>query len=170
MKKIFLTGILALATAAMLPAQVDGDGERPEPNFDDVIAHLGLNESQVACLESNQDSFREAVAPLGEEGRDLRQQLRDATRAGEDTAAIQAQIDALKEQAAGVKASHVASAQGCLDASQSGALAELVAAETLANEIQQGKRLLLLEGTAERSEGVSQGRNRSRRGGGRGGR
>jgi|GEM_PF-2499330 len=169
MKKIVLTGILALATAALLPAQVDGDRERPEPNLDDVIAHLGLTETQVACLESNQESARESAAPFVEEGRDLRSQLRAATRAGEDTAAIQAALAAVGESLQAVRSSHVATAQSCLDAGQAGALAELVAAETLRSEVQQGTRLLLIEPTEERSGAGQAGpsrRNNGRRGGG----
>lgn len=174
MKKIVLTGILALASAALLPAQIEGgpgDRERPEPNFDDVIAHLGLTDAQVACLESNQESFREAAAPLVEEGRDLRGQLRTATRAGEDTAAIQAALASVGESLRAARSSHVASAQGCLDASQAGALAELVAAETLRTEVQQGARLLLLEGTEERLGAGQAGpgrRGNNRRGSSRG--
>ena len=171
MKKTLLSTILALAFATVLPAQFE-NGERPEPNFDDVIAHLALTEAQLTCLESNQESFREAVQPLAEEARGVQREIRQTTRDGGDVTALQTQLEGIRSQIEAALSSHVVSAQACLDASQASALAELVAAETLRSEVAQGTRLLLIEPTEERAAGAQQAgprRRAPRRGGQRGG-
>ncbi|MBI1354719.1 MAG: hypothetical protein GC160_10255 [Acidobacteria bacterium] len=159
MKKIIICTVFALASSALLPAQTPG--ERPAPSYDELIAHLGLTDSQIACLEANKTAFRETAAPTVEELRSLQRQLRQATRDSADTSAIETDIAAAKATLEGAKTSAVAAAQSCLDASQASALAELVAAETLMREVREGQSLLLLESSGEGALPI---------GGGRGGR
>lgn len=173
MRKLIHSTLLAAALSAVALAQ-PGPGERPEPNLDAVITHLGLGDSQVACLEANHEAFRDAAAPFAEQLRELQRSLRQAARNEEDTTAIQAEINGVRSSIEAVKASHVATAQSCLDSSQSAALAELVAAETLQQEVRQSIGLLLVESTSERKGGPAAGgprrsRQGQRQGGQRGG-
>lgn len=161
MKKINLTLIITLVSAGALSAQIER--QRPEPNYEELMAHLGIDEAGIACLQANKEAFRETASPTGQELRDLQRQLRQATRDGADTTAIQADIDAAKSTLAGLKTTAVAAAQGCV--ADSAALAELVAAETLMNEVRQAGSLLLLESTEERNPSPNAGRNRNLRGG-----
>lgn len=156
MKKIALTLFAALASTGLLVAQ--SDVERPAPNYDELMAHLNIDEAAIACLQANKEAFRETASPTAEQLRDLQRQLRQATRDGADTAAIEADIEAAKQTLAGLKSTAVAAAQGCV--TDSAALAELVAAETLMNEVRQAGSLLLLESTEERNPGPSVGRGR----------
>ncbi len=158
MKKIVLTLFAALASTGLLAAQTDV--ERPERNYDELMAHLNLDEAGIACLQANKEAFRESATPTVQELRDLQRQLRQATRDGSDTSAIEADIEAAKQTLAGLKSTAVAAAQGCV--TDSAALAELIAAETLMNEVRQAGSLLLLESTEERNPGPSVGRNRGR--------
>lgn len=144
MKKTILSTAAVLALSALAVAQVER--ERPEPNLDAVTAHLELTESQIACLETNRTSAREASEPYVEQLRELMRNLRQASRNGEDAASIQSEIAAVRSSLQGVRSSHVTTAQACLDASQAAALAELVAAATLQQEVRQGASLLLVEG------------------------
>ncbi len=172
MRKIIHSTLLAVALSAVALAQ-PGPGERPEPNLDAVITHLGLGDSQVACLEANREAFRDAATPFAQQLRELQRSLRQAARNEEDTTAIQAEIDGVRSSIEAVKASHVATAQSCLDSSQSAALAELVAAETLQQEVRQSIGLLLVESTSEgkgaAAGGPRRGRQGQRQGGQRGG-
>lgn len=163
MKKIILSALCALAVSTVAFAQQAR--ERPAPGYDDVIAHLGLSDSQIACLETNKDSAREAAAPFAEQLRDLTRTLRQAARNGEDVASIQSEIDAVRSSLQAVRSSHVTTAQSCLDVSQAAALGELIAAATLQQEVRQGASLLLIEsGDGEGRSGGFSGR-RNRRGG-----
>ena len=156
MKKISLILLVALAMTGALSAQTER--ERPEPNYEELMAHLNIDEAAIACLQANKEAFRETASPTGEQLRDLQRQLRQATRDGADTTAIQADIDAAKATLAGLKTTAVAAAQGCV--ADSAALAELVAAETLMTEVRQAGSLLLLESTEERNPDPNVGRGR----------
>lgn len=151
MKGIIRICVLTIACGALLVAQV-GDSQRPEPNYEEAIAHLGLSDGQIDCLESNRSALRDALAPSIEQLRDLQRQLREAARNGEDTTGIQAQIESVRSGAKIVKTGFVTTAQSCLDAGQFALLNELVAAETLMNEVRQGVGLLLLESTEEKPQ------------------
>jgi len=151
MKGIIRICALTIACGGLLVAQVE-DGQRPEPNYEEAIAHLGLSDSQVDCLESNQSALREALAPSIEQLRDLQRQLREAARNGEDTTGIKAEIESVRSGAKIVKTGFVTTAQSCLDSGQFALLNELVAAETLMNEVRQGAGLLLLEPTEEKPQ------------------
>ena len=166
MKKLTIASLFALIGTTLLIAQFRG-GERPEPNYDELIAFLGLSDTQVDCLQSNQDGLRDALAPTQEQVRDLQMQLRQATRNNEDTAAIQAEIDSVRAAAAATKTSFVSTAQSCLNSDQSGPLSDLVAAETLANEVRQGTRLSLLQSTEEGAPPQAGASRRGKRGPGR---
>ncbi len=155
--------VLSTFTLALSCSLFAQPSERPEANIDDIVAHLGLSDSQVTCLESNRQSLRDATAPISEQIRPLQRDLRQATRNGDDTAAIQAEIDALRATAEGIKASHVASASSCIDVGQAPALAELVAAETLQREVRQGVGLLLIEPSEERTGQISDAARRGNR-------
>lgn len=161
-KKIATGGILVLVGGALLIAQI-GDGQRPEPNYDEAIAHLSLNDSNLACLEANKDAFREAVGPSAEQLRDLQRQLRQAARNGEDTTAFQSEMDAVRSSIQSIRTTFVSSAQGCLDTNQQTQMNDLIAAETLLNEVRQSVGLLLMESTEERAGGAAGG-FRGRRG------
>ena len=144
MKKLAFSTLLALAITMVASAQFEG--ERPEPSFDAVIAHLALTDSQVVCLETNRDAAREAAEPFVDQLRELRRSLRDAGRNGEDTTAIQTEVDGVVASLQSVQEAHVASAQSCLDASQAAAYGELVAAADLRQEVRQAAGLLLIDG------------------------
>ena len=155
--------VLSTVTLALSCSLFAQPAERPEANIDDIVVHLGLSDSQITCLESNRQSLHDAVAPIGEQIRPLQRALRQAARGGADTSAIQAEIDALRATAEGVKASHVASAGSCIDASQAPALAELIAAETLQREVRQGVGLLLVEPSEERTGQITDAAPRGKR-------
>lgn len=157
MKKITFTLVLTLLSSGALLAQT----ERPERNYDELMAHLNLDDAGLACLQANKVSFRETASPTAQELRDLQRQLRQATRDGADTTALQADIDAAKATLAGMKATAIVAAQGCV--SDSAALAELVAAETLMREVRQAGSLLLIESTEERTPRVNPGRRQRSR-------
>ncbi len=159
-RMITVLSTFTLALSCSLFAQ---PSERPEANIDDIVAHLGLSDSQVTCLESNKQSLRDATAPISEQIRPLQRDLRQAARNGDDTTAIQAEIDALRATAEGIKASHVVSAGSCIDAGQAPALAELVAAETLQREVRQGVGLLLIETSEDRTGHISDSARRGNR-------
>ncbi len=165
MNKAVVCFVLVLATSTFAVAQI-GDGERPEPTYDELVAHLGLSEAQLDQLDANKDDFLDAAAPLQQQIRDLKRQLRQAAQNGEDTTAIQGQIDAVKASIESTRATHVSIAQGILEPGQSAGLGELVAAETLMTEVRQGIGLLLMNATDERAQG---GRRRGRGGPGGGG-
>jgi hypothetical protein len=146
MKKIIIGALLATACSALLIAQFGGR-QRGEPSNEEITAFLGLNETQIACLQANRDALKEAMTPHFETMRGLQVQLRQANRDGADTAAIQAQIDTERENAKATHASFVATAQGCVDSAQAAKIGELVAAEALLREVRQGAGLLLLTPT-----------------------
>ena len=166
MKTLTLASFFLLISTTLLSAQFAG-GERPQPNHDELIAFLGLSGTQVDCLQSNQDALREALSPTKEQLRGLQRQLRQAARNGEDTAAIQAEIDSVRAAAAATKTSFVSTAQSCLNSDQNGQLSDLVAAETLINEVRQGIGLSLLQSTEEGAAPKAGGSKRGRRGPGR---
>lgn len=160
MRKLVAITCAALLSGVALFAQT----ETEDPSrFDDVAAHLGLTDSQLTCLEDNRDGFRTAASPIAEDLRAAQRALRTAARAGEDTAAAQAEVDALAAQLASLRTTYVGSAQGCLDSSQEALLGDLIAAETLMQEVRQGAGLLLLETTEGRTSGFGA-RPRSRGG------
>lgn len=163
MKKITVLCLVTLANVAFLLGQ-DAGTERPTPNIDEIVEFLALEPSQIDCLETNRAALADALSPTREQLRDLQAELRLTTRNGQDTTGIQAEIDSLKAAAESTKTTYTASAQACLTADQATAVGALVQAETLMNEVRQGKGLLLLEGT---EEGVGEG-DRRRRGAPRG--
>lgn len=131
--------------------------------YDDIAAHLNLTEFQIMCLEANHDGFRDAASPNAEELRAAQRTLRTAARNGEDTTAIQAEVDVLVAQINSIRTTYVISGQSCLDSIQKTQLGELVAAETLMQEVRQGVGLLLLESTEERTSNIVRRRHVRRR-------
>ena len=146
MKKTIIGVLLATLCSALLVAQFGG-WQRGEPNNDEITAFLGLTDAQIACLQANRDALKQALAPHFETMRNLQMQLRQANRDGTGTTAIKAQIDTERENAKTTHASFVASAQGCLDSTQTAKIGQLVAAEALMREVRQGVGLLLLTPT-----------------------
>lgn len=145
MKKLALIPTLAVTLSVAAFAQSDGR-ERPEPTFDAVTQFLALSDSQIVCLETNKSAAREAVAPSLDELHLLQIQLRQARRNGEDTTAIESQIETLKASIKGLRETYQTTAVGCLDANQSAALAELQTAAELQREVREGAALLLIDG------------------------
>ena len=162
MKTLLALTCSLLLSGGVLFAQDNGTND-DSTRYDDVAAHLGLSDSQLACLDANKDAFREAAWPTAEELRAAQRALRSAALDGEDTTALQAEVDALAAQLASLRTTYVASAGGCLDSAQQTQLGDLIAAETLVQEVRQGIGLLLLESTEERTSGFA-GRQRQRRG------
>lgn len=167
MRRIALAMALVFSFGTMAMAQ--DTEEREGPNFDELAAFLNLSDSQLTCLEQNQEALRAAVGPSFEELRDLQRALRQARRNGEDTTALEGEIAAAREAISSTRSSFVVSAQACLTADQADELNELIAAETLMNEVRQAQRITLIEGTEENAvEGVRR-RSNNRRGRGQGG-
>lgn len=161
MKRLVVCSFLVFVWSALLVAQ-PAERQRPEPNYDDLIAYLKLTDSQVACLEANKDAFRSAAAPSIEQLRDLQKQLRQVARQGTDTAAIASQIDSVRASIQGTRATYVTAAQNCVGGAS--AVSDLVAAEALMKEVRQAIGLLLLQPTEERPRGAWPGRGWGRRG------
>lgn len=90
-KTLSLACALLLSCGALLAQTATDDASR----FDDIVALLGLTDSQLTCLQDNQAAFRDAAAPIAEELRTAQRNLRTAARNGEDTTAIQTEIDGL---------------------------------------------------------------------------
>jgi hypothetical protein len=168
-KMLFVCAIFLLVSSSALMAQGEG-AERPEPNLDAVVEHLGLTDVQLDCLDANRDDFHDAVEPSRQQLRDLKRQFRQTAQEGGDTTSIQSQIDAVKAVADGLRSDYVGSAQACIGG-QTAALNELIAAETLMMEVRQAAGLLLIEST--NAGPVGRGRKDGRRGpsgpGGQGG-
>ena len=61
-----MTAILSTITLALSFSLFAQPFERPEPNLDDIVAHLSLSTSQVICLETNKQAFQDAVAAIAE--------------------------------------------------------------------------------------------------------
>jgi hypothetical protein len=154
--KLLKGGVLAFVCAGIVAAQTDS-GNRTGPSNEDLISHLSLTETQVSCLETNKTAFRNAASSSLEQLRDLQRQLREAARAGEDTAGIQSQIDSLRTSIQSTQTTYISSARGCLTSAQQTKVSELVQAETLLHEVRQGIGLLLLQSTEEKTDGVFDG-------------
>jgi predicted RNase H-like nuclease (RuvC/YqgF family) len=155
MKKLVVRSVLPLFGGALLLAQADG---RPKPSSDELTAYLKLSSTQVACLESNRDKFRETIDPSMDQLRELTKQMRQEVRDGKDTAAIQKQIESLQASISKTRSSYVASAQACVGGAA--AVKELVAAETLMTEVRQAMGMLLLEPTDSGGGGRGTGMHR----------
>ncbi len=161
-----MAAILSTMTAVFACSLFGQDRERREPNYDEIVEHLGLSDSQVSCLRTNITAFREVAAPHFEELRALQRQLRQTSRDGGDTSEIQAQIDAARAAVAAIRNNHVVTANACIDPSQAAALAEVAAAETLQNEVRQAIGLFLFQPTEEnpRQDDANARRPNNRRG------
>lgn len=144
LNKLAVVTVLALASGLWLAAQT-ADTQRREPSYDELVAYLKLSDAQLACLKSNQQAFRTAVSADMEKLRDLGKQLRDAVRAGADTAAIRSEMDKVRSSIQATRNSHVATAQACVGGAA--ALKELIAAESLMREVHQAIGLLLIQPT-----------------------
>ncbi len=170
MKKAVVCCVLALAMSTLLVAQ-NGPGDRPEPTRDELVAHLNLSAQQLADLDANKDDFLDAVAPLQQQLRDLKRQLRQASRDGADTTSLQGQIEAVKASVDGQRATFTKIAQGFgQGAEQQTRLGELVGAESLMTEVRQAMGLLLVTASGEGPGGPGNGPRRGRKGpGGPGG-
>jgi hypothetical protein len=144
LKNFAVCSLLILVATLWLPAQTV-DRERPESNYDELVAYLKLSDAQVACLKANQNAFRNAVSADMQKLQDLQKQLREASRSGADTAALRSQIEAVRASIQATRNSHVTTAQSCVGGAA--AVNDLVAAETLMNEVRQAIGLLLIQPT-----------------------
>lgn len=169
MRRIVIAMALAFSLTTLASAQ--DPEERAARSPDELIAFLSLTDSNIACLDMNQDALREALKPSVEKLRELHRDLRQARRNEADTTTIEAAIAATQEEIASTRSSYSASAQACLTTEQRTALNQLIAAETLMNEVHQGLRYGLFVGTEEHGGGARTGavgrRGRAGRGGGR---
>lgn len=168
MRKILTLTCAAMLAAGALLAQSDTTTDTSSSRFDDIVAHLNLTDSQLTCLQDNVTAMRDAAAPTVDELRTAQQALRTAARNGEDTTSQQAAVDALVAQLSSLRTTYIASAKGCLDSTQQSQLGELVAAETLMQEVREGIGLLLLESTEEHTGGFGGGHGGGGDAGGRG--
>ncbi len=161
-----MAAILSTVTAVFACSLFGQDRERPAPNYDEIVEHLGLSAGQVSCLEANTDAFREVASPHLEELRGLYREFRQTARDGGDTSEIQAEIEAARSAVAAIRSNHVVTASACIDPGQAAALAEVAAAETLQNEVRQAIGLLLFEATEEnpRQDDANARRPNNRRG------
>ena len=143
MKNLATYSLLILLCSTLLAAQ-PFDRQPPEPNYDQLIALFGEGNIDMDCLKANREAFQGNVSQHQEQLRDLQQQMREAIRNGGDTAAIHSQIESVRSLIADIRANHVAQAQACVSGP---ALANLVAAEKLMNEVRQAIGLMLIQPT-----------------------
>jgi hypothetical protein len=143
-KVVVACGFVVLVGGTLLVAQW-GQRQRPQPNHDALVAYLGLNETQVSCLQTNRAGFRNAVSPLQQQLGDLMKQMRQAARDGADTSSIKSQIDLVHSSIQSLRSQYVSSAQACVAGNPK--LGNLIAAASLMNEVRQAMGLLLVEPT-----------------------
>lgn len=161
LKPTAICSLVVLICGTFLFAQ-PVERQRSAPTPDALIAYLGLNETQVACLRTNMEGFRIAVSDPQKQLWELQKQLREAARSGEDTTAIRSQIDSVRSSIQSLRDQHVSTAQLCVAGNPK--LADLIAAEKLMNEVRQAIGLLLLQPTEIGGPGFGGNRPRGPRG------